>query len=131
MEGFARKVTGNMTKHSANDVSAALCCELLAFTGTKFATIWLYGAPVFGHPFINVDLHIVFREQLGPAEWETVRQNHENLSCQMSLGMEDLDFWYILLDDARGSANLQGNLHYTLDTGTDRSSLGTELDALT
>lgn len=90
---------------SPEAVACRLRDLLIERLGSDVAAIWLYGATTFGHPAIDVDLHIVLERQLTPDEWNAVRTIHDHLVEMSSFPHEDLDFWYILLSDAKGSSN--------------------------
>lgn len=85
------------------EIAKALRDQLLGILNTDVAAVWMYGASVFGHPFIDVDLHVLLHHDhaTSPRIWELVEDIHQSLVRRYSIGREDLDFWYILLDDAR------------------------------
>lgn len=87
----------------------AVACKLrdllVERLGSDVVAIWHYGAATFGHPAIDVDLHIVLKRQLTPDEWNAVAEMHDHLVKVSSFPPEDLDIWYILLSDATGSSN--------------------------
>jgi len=73
---------------------------LLHLARPDLAAIWLYGASVFGHPVVDVDMHILLRRELKPEEWKAVHEAHVRLAREFGLRLEDLDLWYISLQDA-------------------------------
>jgi hypothetical protein len=89
------------------DVTLGLRIELLNLLSVDLAAIWLYGASVFGQPFGDVDLHILLRRQLTAVEWAVVGETHVRLAREFRLSLDDLDFWYISLQDAVGSSSPQ------------------------
>lgn len=88
----------------AETVAARVRNSLQELLGPDLAAIWRYGASVFGHPLIDIDLHILVRRQLTTEEWHAVKRLHEELAQETALGLDGLDFWYILLNDAHQGA---------------------------
>ena len=93
-----------MSGYRAEAVAGKVRDALREFLGPDLAAVWLYGASVFGHPFIDIDLHVLLRRKLTFEEWEAVRRLHEDLARETPFALEDLDFWYVSLDEARGAA---------------------------
>lgn len=89
----------------ADLVAQSLSDSLRLIAGSDLCAVWLYGASVFGHPFVDIDLHILLQRQLSANAWESVRAAHTRLRESAGLLSEDLDFWYITVDDARSHRN--------------------------
>lgn len=94
-----------MSRYTAEAVAEELRDALLQLIGDDVVAIWLYGASVFGHPFIDVDLHIIVKRELPRDTWSAIHSIQLDLARRAGYAREDLDFWYISLDDARGTAN--------------------------
>lgn len=90
---------------SPEAVACRLRDLLLERLGCGVVAIWHYGAATFGHPAIDVNLHVVLRRQLTPDEWNAVTAIHDHLVEVSSFPHEDLDFWYISLSDAKASSH--------------------------
>lgn len=58
-----------MSPEAVADQLRALLVERL---GSDVVAIWLYGASVFGHSAVDVDLHILLKRQLTSDEWNEV-----------------------------------------------------------
>jgi hypothetical protein len=89
----------------ADLIAQSLSDSLRQIAGSDLCAVWLYGASVFGHPFVDIDLHILLQRQLSDIAWESVRAAHTRLGESAGLPPEDLDFWYITVDDARSHRN--------------------------
>jgi hypothetical protein len=89
----------------ADLVAKSLSDSLQLIAGSDLCAVWLYGASVFGHPYVYIDLHVILRRQLSAKAWESVRAAHARLGESAGLPPEDLDFWYITIDDARSHRN--------------------------
>ncbi len=65
--------------------------------------IYLYGAMVFPETryIEDIDFHLIVKRKLTDSEKEAVRRLHDELSQEFHMPKEDLDGYYILLDDAR------------------------------
>ncbi len=94
-----------MSRHSADAVAFELRDALLSLVGDEVAAIWLYGASVFGHPFVDVDVHVVMKRDLPVTLWERIQTIHREISRSTGVAREDLDWWYISLEAARGTAS--------------------------
>jgi len=49
----------------------------------------------------DIDFHIVLKRPLTERDKQKVRQLHDELAAEHSIASDDLDAWYVLLDDAR------------------------------
>lgn len=93
------------------DTARAVCYALVdrlkvALTDTVHG-IYLYGAIVFPETdhVVDLDIHVVLKRSLSKAQQATVQTIHSSLTNEYpSLTSDDLDIWYILLDDAGQSA---------------------------
>jgi hypothetical protein len=94
-----------MNSKSPEAVARQLCNALEQLTGANLAAVWLYGASVFGHPSVDIDVHILLWEQLSANEWESVWNLHERIAKDASLPLEGLDFWYISMKAAGDRSN--------------------------
>lgn len=94
-----------MSSYVAESIAVKVRNSLLEALGSNLAAIWLYGASVFEHPLFDVDLHVLVRHQLTSEEWKVVENLHEDLVHNTPLDPDGLDFWYILLNDARGTVS--------------------------
>jgi hypothetical protein len=66
--------------------------------------IYLYGAEVFPESdhVVDIDFHVILKKSLSADEKEKVRLIHKSLTDNFqSLSSDDLDGWYILLDDVQ------------------------------
>ena len=84
---------------SVRRAAARLRDGLVDLLGDDLAAVWLYGAPLFGPHFLDIDLHVLLKRPPTPKEGTTVRDLHERIERDVPEGAE-LDTWYILLDDA-------------------------------
>lgn len=93
-----------MDPQVADMIAGSLGDALRDLLGDDVAAIWLYGASTFGHPSIDLDVHVLLRRRLTSKEWNAVRELHHQLVRETPLGLDELDFWYILLASARETA---------------------------
>lgn len=84
-------------------VCTALQGGLKAALGSNLYGIYLYGAIVFPETkhVHDIDCHVVLKRPLTVRENEEVRKLHEELVDEYPIVGDDLDGWYILLDDAQ------------------------------
>lgn len=87
-------------QNQAKDIADELKNSLLKTVDLELFAIWQYGSSVFGHPFIDVDLHIIMTKQLQTETWEAIQDIHKKIAEDYNLQLDELDFWYILLNDA-------------------------------
>jgi len=76
--------------------------ELISSLGDALHGIYLYGAMVFPESkhVVDIDGHVILRRPLSEGEKESVRAVHSSLvSSFEDLTEEDLDIWYVLLED--------------------------------
>jgi hypothetical protein len=83
-------------------VVRALRDGLLDLFGEELAAIWLYGGSLFAPTALDIDLHIVLRRIPTQVEGESIRRLHKAVSNDQHF-VDDIDSWYILLNDARAS----------------------------
>ena len=85
----------------------AVCTTLMeglkAALGSNLYGIYLYGAMVFPETkhIHDIDCHAILKRPLTAHENEEVRQLHKELADEYPVIGDDLDGWYILLDDAQ------------------------------
>lgn len=84
-------------------VCTALRDGLKAALGSNLHGVYLYGAVVFPETrhILDIDFHVVVKRPLTARENEEVRQLHKELVDEHPIVGDDLDGWYILLDDAQ------------------------------
>ncbi|MFC1900446.1 aminoglycoside adenylyltransferase domain-containing protein [Chloroflexota bacterium] len=65
--------------------------------------LYLYGAMVFPETryIEDLDFHVIINQTLADSEKEAIRKLHNEISDEFSVSKDDLDGYYILLDDAR------------------------------
>ncbi len=80
--------------------AAGLRDGLVDLLGADLAAVWLYGAPLFGPHFLDIDAHVLLRRSPTPQEGRGIPDLHERIERSLPGGAE-LDTWYILLEDAR------------------------------
>ena len=87
-------------------VCTALQDGLKAVLGNNLYGIYLYGAAVFPETkhIHDVDCHVVLKRPLNTPEKSEIRRLHKGLADKYPVVGDDLDVWYILLDDARQAA---------------------------
>ena len=80
---------------------------LVDLLGDDLAAVWLYGAPLFGPHFLDIDLHVLLKRPPTPQEGTTIRDLHERIERDTQWPLEsrgnELDSWYVLLEAARRS----------------------------
>jgi len=84
-------------------VCTALHDGLKAALGSNLYGIYLYGAMVFPEMknIHDIDFHAVVRRPLAAREKSEILNLHNKLADEYPLAGDDLDGWYILLNDAR------------------------------
>lgn len=84
-------------------VCTALRDGLKAALGSNLYGIYLYGAVVFPEMkhIHDIDCHVIVKRPLTVRENEEVRKLHKELADEYPVVGDDLDAWYILLDDAQ------------------------------
>ncbi len=92
---------GMTIDRQADTVAQHLSDSLRQIAGPDLCAVWLYGAAVFGDPFVDIDLHILLNRQLCDEAWKSVQAAHSQLGDTFNIPLADLDFWYIAVDDAR------------------------------
>ena len=85
---------------------SALRDGLQAALGSNLHGVYLYGAVVFPEMkhIHDVDCHVVLKRPLTTLEKSEIQRLHEGLAAEHPVVGDDLDAWYILLDDARQAA---------------------------
>ena len=85
----------------------ALCNRLLAglkeALGDNLYGIYLYGAIVFPETryIQDIDFHVIVNTKLTSLEKEAIKRLHDELIEEFQISKDDLDGYYILLDDAQ------------------------------
>jgi len=87
-------------------VCTALRDGLKAALNDNLYGIYLYGAVVFPEMkhIHDIDCHVILKRSLTTREKFKIRRLHEELAAEYPAVGNDLDVWYILLDDARQAA---------------------------
>lgn len=73
---------------------------LIHIFGEDLAAIWLYGAPLFGPSFVDIDMHVLLTRSPTPERGRQIRRLHERIERDLP-DWNELDIWYVLLDAAR------------------------------
>jgi len=116
------KFIGDPRKFSDLPQETQAICNLLkekleSILHDNFHGLYLYGAMVFPESdhVIDIDFHVILKAALNVHEKESVIQIHKTLVGQFdSISMDDLDGWYILLDDVNHPApmhQIKSNLY--------------------
>jgi len=94
--------------HELPQKTQSICNSLAEMLGASLPDIvygiYLYGAMVFPESdhVVDIDFHVILKRPLSADEKEKVRLIHEALTNSFPpLSSDDLDGWYILLDDVR------------------------------
>jgi hypothetical protein len=94
-------------------VCSAFVDGLYQILGEKLYGVYLYGATVFadGSVIQDIDLHVILRDRLTQRERGASVQLHAELAERFPPRGGDLDAYYILLEDAKGSTPPQHQIN--------------------
>jgi hypothetical protein len=97
-------------------VCTALRDRLKVVLGSNLYGIYLYGAVVFPEMkhIHDIDCHVILKKPLTAREKEEVRQLHKELAGEHPVVGNDLDAWYILLDDTQQPSPPRHQVHTDL-----------------
>lgn len=93
-------------------IGAAFAHSLQTILGKKLVAAYIYGAAAFPDdlPTGDVDFHVILREELTATERAALEELHLDLARDFPPLGAEMDGYYILLADARGSAPPQSQM---------------------